>query len=170
MAVYAISDTHFGHENIIKKYSRTHFQSIEEHDNAIKDNILRVCGKRDTLYILGDICFNRESLRYIQEINERVENLYVLLGNHDGERSGHPKAREYLPFVTDIRGPWKYKKKAWLSHFPVHESELRGKINIHGHIHDINIDDNRYVNVSCENTNYMPIELEKIFLGWRTNR
>ena len=38
--------------------------------------------------------------------------------------------------------------------------ELKGKINLHGHIHLI--DDLRYFNVSMENIDYTPISLEEI--------
>ena len=59
-------------------------------------------------------------------------------------------------------------KGAWLSHAPIHPAELRGKINIHGHVHYANVLDetgkldNRYFNVSLENTGGCPIALNVI--------
>ena len=46
---------------------------------------------------------------------------------------------------------------------PIHESELRGKINVHAHIHDAVIEDNRYVNVDAHKVNYTPIELKGMY-------
>ena len=40
--------------------------------------------------------------------------------------------------------------------------KLKGKINLHGHVHSNNIDDLLYFNVSMENINYTPISLEEI--------
>ena len=50
----------------------------------------------------------------------------------------------------------------WLSHCPVHPNELRHKKNIHGHVHNKTVDDDRYINVCCDVVNYTPVELDKI--------
>jgi len=54
---YYISDTHFGHVNIVKHDSdngaRT-FSSIQEHDELLIKNWNRVITKQDEVYILGD--------------------------------------------------------------------------------------------------------------------
>lgn len=65
-------------------------------------------------------------------------------------------------YFNKVCGFEKYKK-SWLSHAPIHPAELRGKINIHGHVHDATITDEnglpdlRYFNVSLENTGGRPI-------------
>lgn len=56
---------------------------------------------------------------------------------------------------------FKYKD-FWLSHCPLHPNELRGKKNIHGHVHFQSIPDSRYFNTSLENINYTPINVEEI--------
>lgn len=165
MAVYVLGDTHFGHDNMVLKYSRQHFSSIEEHDRTIVDNILSVCGKRDTLYLMGDVCLKKDAFHYVEEIAKAVENLYIVLGNHDFERKEGPTLMDYIELQKYARikllGISKYKD-AWLSHAPIHPSELRGEINIHGHIHDKAIDDERYVNISCENIDYTPVNIKNI--------
>lgn len=160
MAVYAISDTHFGHENCIR--FRNQFSSIEEHDNFIFEKIMSRCGKRDSLYILGDVCLDLNSFHYVEEISRRVEFLHIVLGNHDMERKKSPTLQDYMKICKGIYGMKKYKS-LWLSHSPMHPSELRGKINVHGHTHGVSIDDRRYVNVSCEAVNYEPINLVAIY-------
>lgn len=164
MSVYVISDTHFGHKNILNW--RSQFSSIEEHDDTILENILKVCGKRDSLYILGDVCLGKDSFKYLQEIASQIEFLHIVLGNHCNERSGSPTIHDYLSVCKKVYGIKKYKE-AWLSHAPIHPEELRGSINIHGHLHDKLVDDERYVNVCCENTDYKPINMVSIFEGWR---
>ena len=163
MAVYMISDTHFGHSNMTKYRP---FDSKEEHDNFILENILKVVGKRDSLYILGDVCVHFDGWWCVGEIARRIEFLHVVLGNHDLERKNHPEMSQYLMRCKGVYGMRRYKN-AWLTHAPIHPAELRGKINVHGHVHSATIEDERYVNVSCENTGYVPINFVDIQNGWR---
>ena len=45
-----------------------------------------------------------------------------------------------------------------LSHCPIHESEIRRFTkNIHGHVHENSLEDERYINVSCEVVNFSPV-------------
>ena len=61
----------------------------------------------------------------------------------------------------DIHGFIRYKE-FWLSHCPVAEQELRGRISVHGHVHFQTIPSNQYLNVCLENTNYKPVSLETL--------
>lgn len=159
MAVYFIADTHFGHSNIIRY--RDQFSSIEEHDAAIMDNILSVVGKRDSLYILGDAFVGPSSYRQLGELVERVEHLHVVMGNHCDERKGSPTVRTLASVCKSVSGMKRYKN-SWLTHAPIHPDELRGKINVHGHVHANVLDDERYVCVSCEAINYKPVNFASI--------
>lgn len=167
MAVYFISDTHFGHANVHLKF-RPEFDSVEHHDQFIVDNALRTCGKRDTLYILGDVVIKKSSLWCLQKLCDNIEHVRIILGNHDLERGwkGGCVIQDYLDAgVSSIEGCIRYKD-AWLTHIPMHPSEFnRNPYNIHGHIHDKTIDDPRYINVSCEQVGYTPVEYTKLFSG-----
>tara|TARA_R110000765_G_scaffold367491_2_gene457637 strand:- start:742 stop:972 length:231 start_codon:yes stop_codon:yes gene_type:complete len=63
--------------------------------------------------------------------------------------------------IDNIHGLVKYKG-IWLSHAPIHESELRGKFNVYGHSHTASIDDDRYLCVSCEQVDYKPVNFQAI--------
>ena len=54
---YITSDLHLGHNQPFV-YEPRGFSSIEEHDAAIIENINKVVGENDTLYILGDLMLN----------------------------------------------------------------------------------------------------------------
>jgi calcineurin-like phosphoesterase family protein len=165
--VYLISDTHFGHKNI-PKY-RPEFSNVQEHDEFIFNSIMNTVTKRDTLWILGDIAFSMVAFnKYIVPIAEKVSVIRGCLGNHDNERLEAPSVRNYLDVGFDLYGLTKYKH-AWISHAPIHPEELRGKINIHGHVHSHTISDDRYVNVSCEAINYKPISYQEIIKRSFTN-
>lgn len=169
--VYAIGDMHFGHKGISRKF-RQEFGSDDQHNEVICQNIMNIITKRDTLWMLGDCFFTLEGLHYLRRIQIECEptRVHWVLGNHDTQRKRFDEVvrqalREGL--VDSLHGIVKYKG-AWLSHAPIHPQELYGKVNIHGHVHRQTIPDDRYVNVSCENTGYKPILLDQILHhGWR---
>ena len=153
-AVYFLSDLHLGHKNICK--FRTDFLSVEEHNALIKENYHRRVTKRDTVYFLGDVAFDVESLA---DVKTWVGAKKILIaGNHCLD---HFKMKDLVEAYDEVYSLKKYKE-FWLSHAPIHPDELRGKVNIHGHTHYHNIADDRYVNVSLENINFTPIELHEI--------
>lgn len=161
--VYVISDVHFGHKNICRY--RPNFSSMEEHDQVILDNILSTVKKRDTLWMLGDTCFDRAKYDFIRQIRSAVDTLNYLPGNHDTDNIYRQEV--YKDMVKE--GLFKYTgsmfkyKKAWLTHSPIHPIELRGKINIHGHTHNVLMPEPEYMNVCVEHTEYKPIAMQEVF-------
>lgn len=150
--VLFISDLHLGHKNIIKY--RPEFASIEEHDQAICDNWNSIVTKRDVVYVLGDSAFTMGGLSMIGELNGTK---LLVRGNHEGKL----RTLDLLRVFDEVYGLVKYKE-FWLSHAPIHPAELRGKVNIHGHVHRKTLPDSRYVNVSCEAVDYTPKPLHVI--------
>lgn len=158
--LYHIADLHWGHKNILKY--RTGFDSIEQHDHTILDNILNTTTKRDSLWLLGDILFDRKSIEYMRIISNHVGQLNWVLGNHDTDN------KERLETVQQVMdeglcariGAIFKRGGYWLTHAPLHPLELRGCKNIHGHVHSATIEDENYYNVSCENVRYKPVSRE----------
>lgn len=157
--VFFIGDTHFGHKGI----QRFRGMSEEENRNLIKTNWNNKVTKRDTVYVMGDAVFKKEFLADIAELNGTK---HLVRGNHD-----YLSTEEYLTVFKNVYGIIKYKN-FWLSHCPIHPEELRGKGNIHGHVHYNTIQqhlfrsdfeyDTRYFNTSCEMLNYTPISFDEI--------
>ena len=161
---YLLADTHFGHNDISKKF-RTEFNSDEEHNETIHNNILSCAGKRNHLWLLGDIAFGQEQFRKLWEYSLEFQSVNVVLGNHDHKDLTEFCIRHGINVYGFVK-KWGY----WLSHCPIHPQELyRGK-NIHGHVHtntvhdvvDREFEDKRYFNVSCENVGYKPISLQEV--------
>lgn len=143
------SDWHEGHKNI-GKFRRIpqEFLDMAEGD-AIMANHLWLYSwasayihKRDTVYCLGDAAFTQNGIDRIADYPGR-KVLYG--GNHDDLA-----AEDYLRAFEIVRGCEK-RRGFWLSHFPLHPVELRGKFCVHGHVHYETIDDWRYINVCCDN-------------------
>lgn len=157
--VYLCSDTHFGHRNICKYRP---FGTALEHDKFVLNNILETVGKRDTLWMLGDNFFSRESMGYFYEILDHVGNLHLILGNHCTEGLERQQmVYEMAMSDAKIHSLVSYKG-CWLSHAPIHPEELRGKFNIHGHTHYHVVNDPRYRCVSMEQINYKPVLFQDI--------
>ena len=177
---FVISDTHFGHRNIIKfKDSEGRivrkFDTIEEHDEHIIERWNSVVGEFDRVYHLGDVVINRKALATLERLNGKK---VLIKGNHDIF-----KLKDYVKHFDDIRAYKVMPKEGIiLSHIPIHPACLaRWKVNIHGHLHQNNIkenifiegigyeevDDTKYRCVSVEHINYTPMDLQILIDEYR---
>ena len=150
-----ISDLHFGHLNMALHRG---FSSVEEHDNHIIEEWNKVVrSPKDLTYILGDITMEKSKDYY--KLDLLMGRKIVVLGNHDR----HQDIRELLKYVENVAGIIEYKG-FWLTHAPMHQSEIFGKHrgNIHGHNHKERIANPKYINVSCELLNYQPKTIEEL--------
>jgi len=152
--VFFVGDIHGGHKNI-HKY-RTQFESEEHHYEVIKENYHSVVTKRDKVFFMGDIAFTQERLEDIGKWT--AERKVLILGNHCRDSISMENICQQFDEVYSLL---KYKN-FWLSHAPIHPNELRGKYNLHGHVHFASIDDSRYFNTSLENIDYTPIDLNTV--------
>jgi len=160
MKTFLISDTHFGHANILTFKNEDgspvrSFASLEEMNETMIDNWNKTVGKEDKVYHLGDVLFTK---KWLDLILPRLNGTKVLIkGNHDTL-----KLSQYQQYFKDVRAYW-ILDKFILSHIPIHpESLSRWKANIHGHLHGNSLEDSRYKNVSVEVINYTPVNFEEI--------
>ena len=156
--VFFISDLHFGHRSILKYRQREGITTEQEHSELIFHNIMTVVSKRDNLWVLGDVAFTKEWLYKLKYIKCRKN---LILGNHDEHNM-----QDYLNVFDSVHAFVKFRE-FWLSHCPMHEAELRGRINVHGHVHKQTImkdgkPDPRYYNVCVENVDWKPISLTEL--------
>lgn len=150
MRAWFTSDLHIGHRNIGKfREIPEEFLEAAEGDGTlantlwIQDFCKKNVTKRDVIYCLGDNIFTRDGLADIACLPGRK---IAYGGNHDDLH-----VDEYRKVFSDVRGCSRHKSGFWLSHFPVHEAELRGRFSVHGHVHYQSIPDYRYINVCCDN-------------------
>ena len=172
--IFFISDTHFGHANMITflNYDGTRmrpFSSVEECDELMIENWNKMVKPNDRIFHLGDIiykCKNRD------EIMQRLNGEKVLIkGNHDRDQLGW-----YMKYFKDIRGTHHIDGNYLLGHFPIHpDSKGRFVRQLHGHIHAQTVmksslvhcgfvrePDPWYRNCCVEVNNYSPIPFEII--------
>lgn len=153
--VFHVGDLHFGHKNIAKfrpTVGGILVNDESEHREVVIQLWNATVAKRDVVWLHGDILFDASLLHHLGRLNG---NKNLILGNHDVQ------LKDWVYF-NKVCGFEKYKR-SWLSHAPIHPAELRGKINIHGHVHyatitdETGLPDRRYFNVSLENTGGCPI-------------
>lgn len=166
MKTFLISDTHFGHHDILTfknqdgSLLRDGFYNIQHHDEVLIDNWNKTVSPNDKVYHLGDVGFKKWSA--LSTVLSRLNGTKVLIkGNHDNF-----KASQYLQYFKDIRA-YHVLDKCILSHVPIHPDSLaRWKLNFHGHTHGNNLPDKRYVNLSVEQINYTPVNFEELRETW----
>jgi len=168
---FFISDTHFGHANILN-FKRPdgkplrEFNSIEEHDETIINNWNRTVSDKDRVYHMGDVTLGRRHLSILSRLKGRKK---LIRGNHDVF-----KLKDYTPYFEDIVSYRIYPTQGLIfSHIPVYEDQLdhRFKFNCHGHTHGNSVLDPRYINLCVEWTNYTPVSFDEVLdkINWDKN-
>lgn len=148
--VYLISDLHLGH-----KWMAHHrgFQDEFYMNEHIIEKWNKVVGKRDIVYVLGDLTMNSD--KYYYELDRLKGKKRVVMGNHDNYKDVH-KLLEYVEYVG---GAIKYKGNI-LTHIPIVDEEAKMfRYNIHGHVHEHTLDSQLHINVSAEAIGYTPRSL-----------
>jgi calcineurin-like phosphoesterase family protein len=160
---FFISDTHFGHKNIIKLADRP-FSSVEEMDNKMVENWNDTVDEWDDVWFLGDFCWEKDSgLKIFNTLKGRKHLIY---GNHEKPAltfSWYSKQSDYIGFIEDVR--------FHLYHYPIHEWDgfYRNTIHLHGHVHGNQkyAGSKNMMNVSVENIGYTPISLDEVLARTR---
>lgn len=185
---FFISDTHFGHKNIIN-YSDRPFDNFEDMDWQIVNNWNHVVGDTDVVYHLGDVAMG-DSTRWDNILKSLNGYKVLVTGNHDRIFAGEkPRQRER----------WDEKYHEWfdevydnltglvlsngtvvnLSHFPYdgdshaeeryREYRLRddGTILVHGHTHSHDVisrskKDTIQIHVGVDAWSYCPVSEQQV--------
>ena len=173
--IWFVSDTHFSHTNICKATSKwadtskcRDFDSLEQMNSYIINNINSVVGQNDILFHLGDWSFG--GFDNILESRKRIicQNIHIITGNHDHHiennrddvQSLFSSVNKYLELSVD-------GIQYILMHFPISSwNNLgRGSIHLHGHVHLGPLDKigvGRCMDVGVEGNMYKPYSLEEI--------
>jgi len=175
MKYWLISDTHFGHDSIIKYCNRP---------NNFEDKILnnlKIINKGDILIHLGDFCIGNDKNWhdiFFERLPVNVKKI-LIIGNHD-RKSNSWYLKNGWDFICNSFSSKLLGTEIIFSHIP----KLTDKVNIHGHYHnnlprllkkefisDIekernknefnlsNYDKNIHKLVSIEDNNYFPVTL-----------
>ncbi|PHS02803.1 MAG: hypothetical protein COA78_20380 [Blastopirellula sp.] len=162
--IWAISDTHFNHYNILKFDTGRggDFDTLQEMNETIIKNWNEKVKQGDYVYHLGDVYFGNSGWFKTQwpRLNGSKR---LIVGNHDDIK--FLSAGAFFKKVSMWRMFPEYR--CVLTHTPIHLGSGNAKYttNIHGHTHRNWVTlpngqrDTRYLNICVENTDYSPVHL-----------
>jgi len=157
MKNFFTSDTHFGHENIIK-YCNRPFSSLDEMNNTLVENWNKRVENCDNVFFLGDFCFSKAEKNFNYYKKMLNGNIIFINGNHDSQNS--------IKSIINGIEIETYDKKIWCTHKPS-DSKTTYKINLIGHIHNNwtikKYENSILFNVGVDVHNFYPITIEEIF-------
>lgn len=166
--MFFISDTHFGHANIIKLCNRP-FYTINEMNEAIIKNWNSKVKGDDTVYILGDMFFRCNN---VEPILHRLKGKkHLIIGNHDSSWMDKVKTEDYFVEVTDFKITENSTSAITLCHYPLLTWKRETKsFMIHGHIHNDTTKDffpllcgrENLLNAGVDINGFAPVTLEEL--------
>ena len=172
--LWLISDTHFGHKNIIKFQQRP-----ESHEVIMLSNWIDRVRDEDQILHLGDVFMGRQGNpdRWAKVISRLPGEKFLMKGNHDRveddlyEIAGFEIVQPFIWRPND--GP-----RVAITHEPIGTKWTPGEfpldewdVNLHGHIHKgqfighnpdfdgLPISRKGYLNISVEETDLAPVQL-----------
>lgn len=169
--VFFIGCLHFGHANMARHRG---WNSAEEHDEHLIECWNKVVGKKDVVYVAGDVTM--ENSKHYHLLDRLKGYKIVVLGNHDR----HQDIRKLLDHVHSVAGC--VDLKGWrITHVPIHPNEISFcKGNIHAHIHENKLTEiysvdhygdnsqhtfptlGKYYNVDAHLINYTPLNIKQL--------
>ena len=160
MAIWYTADTHFGHENVISHCARP-FKSTSHMDGILIENMWKVVGPEDVLWVIGDFAFGPAAkdesylLRTFEQLPGKEKHLVI--GNHDGPLTlalpwnsvGH---------LSEVRDGT-LKQNNTLCHYPMitWNHARRGALQLFGHVHGNWRGSRNSVNVGVDVWDFTPI-------------
>lgn len=169
--IWFTSDTHFGHENVLKFTDRP-WETIWQMNDAIVDSINGRVAVDDELYILGDFSF-KMTAQDAYGLRKRIacRRIHLVPGNHDKDWTQPAVAGAFTvepPIcVLKIDG-----QKIVLCHYPMADWQgmSHGSWHLHGHIHSSGGAYNEFnrkqglqrYDVGCDANGHSPVSLDEL--------
>lgn len=162
MGIFFSSDSHWGHNSIIK-YAGRPFKTVEEMDDILIENWNKKIGPKDTIYHLGDFCFfnKREDILKLRR-KLKGNQIHLISGNHDGN-IGSPEnfgfASKHQLLEIKVGGCYitlcHFAMRVWpRSHYD--------SFHLYGHSHGCLPPEGKSWDVGVDANNFTPLEFEEV--------
>jgi calcineurin-like phosphoesterase family protein len=159
--IYFTADLHLSHEKIIS-YCHRPFKSPKEMDDCIFSNFKDIVKKGDTLYILGDLSFDRGIGTAFLKMFKKDQLRYIL-GNHD---EAFPKEYmlDYCKTCTEIKDIKVEGQKITLCHYAMRTWRGSGHNTwqLYGHSHGKLEGKGKQFDVGVDTHNFKPYSFEEV--------
>ena len=165
MTNWYTSDTHFGHENVIRFCNRP-FDNIEQMDKCIIESLTAHVGPEDDLWILGDFAFGPKAKEssYLSEVFEQLPGArkHLIVGNHD-QAPTLALPWESTSHIAEVRGGPKNQAHT-LCHYPriTWNHARREAMQLFGHVHNNWLGSKNSVNVGVDVWDFAPVRFDDI--------
>lgn len=143
--IYFTGDLHFGHANILQHSPKRPYSDtvdIVAHDAWLLDLWKSTVGKKDMVYILGDLTFLKsEDARHLLE--KLPGQKFLIEGNHDGSIRAYKNYFREVSQIKEMRfkptvAPFLQEDfNVVMCHYPMvtWNRKPRGSVMLHGHCH-----------------------------------
>lgn len=156
--IWFISDTHFGHKNIIK-YCNRPFNNVHEMDEALIRNWNETVGQDDMVYHVGDFAMGSDPAKILRRLNG---SKILIKGNHDKRPQtahGWSEIHNYLEIYIENQFIvlFHYSMRVW-------NKSHHGAWMLYGHSHNTLPDDpnSKSIDVGVDCHDYRPISFEDV--------
>lgn len=174
MRYFFTADLHLWHKKIMLLAGRP-FETIEEHNQIIQDNINAAVTPDDHLVILGDVAFGSATRLAKWLDGLRTKKLHLVWGNHDGTAETlvkrEPKRFQRVGDVLEFKIPWPGREDGqpvhvFCSHYAhrVWNKSHWGSYHLYGHSHGTLAEDpkSRSMDVGVDTNRFRPWPLKDI--------
>ena len=164
MTTFFVSDTHFGHKNIIK-YCNRPWDNVQEMNAGLIERWNSVVEPDDEVWHLGDFCMGGTRPKdWLPRLNGKI---HLIRGNHDPhvEDQGFASVQNYKEL--NIQG-----KKITLLHFPMRawNGSHKGTWHLFGHVHGTmtvqygrkGVKDAMAIDAGVDCHDYTPVSFEQV--------
>ena len=136
MANYYIADLHLGHANVIRFDNRP-FADLNEMHNTILDNWNKTVTGNDTVYILGDMIWAKES-EWPFWLGPLAGKKVLITGNHDPKQFS-AATKKFFQDIKDYKDIADNGRRVLLCHYamPFHMAAYSDNCYmLYGHVHN----------------------------------
>jgi len=158
--IFFTSDNHFGHRNIIS-YCNRPFKTVGEMNKTMVENWNMKVSKSDTIYVLGDLIWDKSYKDILWELNGEI--IYVASLDYSHERIAFANKKRFKKIVHILALELKnisitlchYCLRNWpKSHF--------NSWHLFGHTHGRLEPIGKSWDVGVDNNSFFPLSLEEI--------
>lgn len=150
------SDLHFGDPRIKLRHRDLITANNDEIDQLVIDNWNKTIKSDDTVFVLGDVCYDSSRIDILNTLNGRK---VLVKGNYDDSTPDETWLK-YFEKVCSSCYTHIGDEKVYLNHYPCNSKpEI---FNIVGHIHDLWKVQRNMINVSVDAWHFMPVSEDRI--------
>jgi len=163
MTDFFISDTHFGHQKIIK-YCNRPFGNVEDMDCAMIAAWNAVVRTEDTVWHLGDFSLSSSRNKIDFLLDSLHGTKHLIRGNHD-----HVKGVNGWTSVQEMAEIECEGQRLFLCHYPMRDwpGKWHGAIHLYGHVHGNLEPLAGSMDVGVDTWGGKPVTLDEILLATR---